>query len=103
MLPMSNLNRRAKWSREMTTSEYAENVVLEFMRKITDHVFLSIQGDERLMRDYQTQVDKDGLRAANTAIGSKVKELLDLGNGAVCSKPKSLLLKDFTCHKPKTE
>ena len=85
----------------MTASEYAEQVVLEFMRDITDHVFLNIQRDERLMRDYQTQVDRDGLRAVNTAIGSKVKEMFDLGNGEVCDKPRSWLIKDFTRHKPR--
>ena len=35
----------------MTANEYAEKVVLEFMRNVTDHVFFSIQGDEKLMRD----------------------------------------------------
>lgn len=84
----------------MTASEYAEQIVLEFMRNITDHVFLSIQGNEKLMRDYQTQVDRDGLRAVNTAIGSKVREIFKLENDGVCDAPKSWLIKDFTYHAP---
>ena len=85
----------------MTANEYAEQLVREFLKNVTDHVFLSIQGSERLMRDHQTQVDRDGLRTVNTAIGSKVKELFQLENDGVCKAPRSWLIKDFTYHKPR--
>jgi hypothetical protein len=80
----------------MTAGEYAEKVVLEFMRNITDHVFLNIQSNEGLMREYQTQVNENGLQAVNAAIGKKVKEIFQLENDVICSSPKSWLIKDFT-------
>jgi hypothetical protein len=87
--------RKAKEG-DMSASEYAEKVVLDFMREITDHVFLNIQHNENLMRDYQTQVNENGLRAVNQAIGRKVKDLFDLKDDGICSAPKSWLIKDYT-------
>src|ERR1035437_5582752 len=84
---------------DMTASEYAEKVVLDFMRNITDHVFLNIQRNEGLMRGYKTQVNENSLMEVNTAIGRKVKELFKLENDGVCDKPKSWLIKDFTYHR----
>jgi hypothetical protein len=83
----------------MAANEYAEKVVLDFMRNLTDHVFLNIQNNEELMREYQTQVNENSLMEVNTAIGKKVKELFQLENDGVCSAPKSWLIKDFTFHK----
>ncbi len=85
----------------MTPNEYAEKVVSDFMRDITDHVFLNIQSNEKLMRDYQTQVNENSLQAVNQAIGRKVKEIFDLENDEVCNTPKSWLIKDFTFHNKK--
>ena len=83
----------------MTANEYAEKVVLKFLRDITDHVFLSIQNNETLMRAYQTQVNKNSLLPVNQAIGLKVKEIFDLENDGKCNKPKSSLIKVFALHK----
>jgi hypothetical protein len=85
----------------MTPNEYAEKIVLDFMRKITDHVFLNIQSNETLMREYQTQVNENSLQAVNQAIGRKVRELFDLENDGECNTPRSWLIKDFTFHKKK--
>ena len=83
----------------MTANEYAEKVVLDFMRKITDHVFLNIQNNERLMRDYQTQVNENGLLTVNQAIGRKVKELFELEDDGRCDTPRSWLIQSFMLHK----
>jgi transcription termination factor NusB len=85
----------------MTANEYAEKVVRDFMREITDHVFLNIQTNEKLMRDYQTQVNKSGLQTVNQAIGRKVKEIFQLENDVICSAPKSGLIKDYTTFRRK--
>jgi hypothetical protein len=85
----------------MTANEYAEKIVTEFMRNITDHVFLNIQRNEALMREYQTMVNTNSLQSVNQAIGKKVKELFDLDNDDKCATPKSWLIKDFTYHKKK--
>jgi hypothetical protein len=83
----------------MTPNEYAEEVVREFMRNITDHVFLHIQNDEQLMRKYQTRVNENSLLSVNQAIGRKVKEIFDLKDDGQCNAPQSWLIKDFTFHK----
>lgn len=83
----------------MTANEYAEKIVLDFMKNITDHVFLNIQSSEELMREYQTRVNENSLQAVNLAIGKMVKEIFQLDNDGTCNKPKSWLIKDFTFHK----
>ncbi len=83
----------------MTANDYAEKIVNDFMRNITDHVFGNIQNNEDLMREYQTRVNENSLNSINTAIGKKVKELFALNNDGVCDSPKSWLIKDFTYHK----
>jgi hypothetical protein len=85
----------------VTANEYAEKVVLDFMRNVTDHVFLNIQNNEALMREYQTQVNENGLQTVNQAVGKKVKELFQLENDVICSTPTSWLIKDFTTFRRK--
>ncbi len=83
----------------MTANEYADKVVFDFLRHITDHVFLSIQHNEERMREYQTHVNENSLRSVNQAIGKKVKDIFVLENDGVCGAPKSWLIKDYTLHK----
>jgi hypothetical protein len=85
----------------MNANEYAEALVKNFVRDITDYVFLSIQHDDTLMRDYQTNVNRYGLDTVNMAIGKKVKTLLNLDDDGVNDNPKSHLIKVYTCHKVK--
>jgi len=85
----------------MNVKEYAETLVKNFIRNITDHVFMSIQNDEELMRDYQTNVNRYGLQNLNMAIGMKIKTLLDLDNDGENKNPKSHLIKIYTYHKVK--
>ncbi len=80
-------------------NDYAEKVVNNFMRDITDHIFCNIQSNEELMREYQTQVHQNSLVEVNVAIGKKVKEIFDLENEGECSSPKSWLIKSFTQHR----
>ena len=81
-----------------SVSEYAEKVTTDFIRDITDHIFCHIQNNEELMREYQTQIHQNSLMSVNTAIGKKVKELLELKNGDESDTPKSWLIKGFTQH-----
>jgi len=83
----------------MTANQYAEKVISNFLRRITDHVFLYIERDEDLMRQYQTQVNKNSLQEVNMAIGKRVKKMFRLNDDGICHKPKSRLIKDFTFHK----
>jgi len=83
----------------MNQNDYAEVVVKGFVRDITDHLFLSIQHDDSLMREYQTNVNRYGLDMVNMAIGEKVKTLLNLDNDGENKNPKSHLIKSYTYHK----
>ena len=83
----------------MNANDYADRVVREFMTHITDHVFLSIQHNEDRMREYQTRVNENSLRAVNQAIGKAVTDVFELENDGVCSEPMSWLIKDYTAHK----
>jgi spore maturation protein SpmA len=83
----------------MSANDYAEQVVDNFIREITDHVFLSIERDDNVMRDYMTNVNRYGLDAVNMAIGMKIKERLALDNDGENTGPKSRLIKSYTFHK----
>jgi hypothetical protein len=82
----------------MTVEEYAEKVVNDFVRDITDHIFCTIQHSEDMMRKYQTALEEHGLIAVNTTIGKKVKDLLRLNNDGENNSPKSFLIKSYTYH-----
>ena len=83
----------------MSTKDYAEKIVNNFIREITDHVFLAIERDEIIMRDYMTNVNRFGLDAVNMAIGLKIKERLSLENDGENNSPQSRLIKSYTFHK----
>ena len=83
----------------MSVNDYAEQVVNNFITDITDHVFLSIERNDDLMRKYMSNVNLYGLDAVNTTIGKKVKELLSLENIDESDTPKSRLIKSYTRHK----
>ena len=85
----------------MNQNDYAEALVKGFVREITDYVFLAIQNDDKLMSEYQTNVNRYGLQDVNMAIGDKVKTLLNLENDGINDKPKSRLLKTYSYHKLK--
>jgi hypothetical protein len=83
----------------MGVKEYARQVVDNFIRDITDHLFLSIERDEKVMQDYMTNVNRYDLQELNMAIGREIKERLGLENDGECSDPKSRLIKIYTRHK----
>jgi len=85
----------------MNANDYAQQVVNNFITDITDHVFLSIERDEDLMREYMTNVNRYGLDTVNMAIGKEVAKLLNLENTDENKKPKSQLIKVYTRHKRK--
>lgn len=82
----------------MTPDKYAETIVVDFIKNITDHVFLNIQHTEELMREYQSQVHENSLALVNQAIGKKVREIFDLENIVESNAPKSWLIKSYMLH-----
>jgi len=85
----------------MSANEYAEQVVDNFITDITDHLFLSIERDDKTMRDYMTNVGRYELDKVNMAIGLAIKERLNLENDGENTSPKSRLIKSYTRHKKK--
>ena len=82
----------------MSVNEYAEQVVNNFVTDITDHVFLNIERNDDLMRDYMTNVNRFGLDSVNMAIGKKIAERLNLTNLDENNKPTSRLIKSYMRH-----
>jgi len=82
----------------MSVNEYAEQIVNNFIHDITDHLFLSIEHDDKLMREYMTNVNRFGLDQLNMTIGMKIKERLSLENNGENNNPKSRLIKSYTYH-----
>jgi len=85
----------------MSANEYAEQVVNKFIADITDHVFLSIERDDTLMREYMGNVNRYGLDAVNMAIGKKIWDMLKLDNIDENNNPKSRIIQSYTRHKTK--
>jgi hypothetical protein len=78
-------------------NEYVEQVVDRFVTDITDYLFLSIEQDDDLMREYILNLSNYGDNL-NRAIGKKIKEKLSLDNGEENEKPKSRLIQSYTRH-----
>ena len=73
--------------------QFAEKVLGQFVEKITDEVFLSIEADKDLMREYLKLVDEKSLAFVNQTIGRKVKARFGLKNAeARQAEPKSKLI-----------
>lgn len=61
-------------------NEIAEKAISRMNKKITNEIFLIIQNDRDLMKDYLRAVQSDGLDSVNQTIGKKVKSSYGLVN-----------------------
>jgi hypothetical protein len=61
-------------------TKFAEKVLSEYCKRITDEVFLLIAADRELMQEYLRLVESSGLDTVNRWIGRKVKERFGLEN-----------------------
>ena len=77
-----------------TISDFAEEVMKKYSKKITDEVFQMIQNDKELMYEYLKLVEVNGLTVVNQQIGKKVKSRFNLENELTRNEiPKSTLIK----------
>jgi hypothetical protein len=83
----------------MSANDYADSVVRNFIRDITDNLFLSIEHDDARMREYMTNVNRFSLQSVNMSIGLRLTEILKLENDGSNTSPRSVLIKDYTYHK----
>ncbi len=67
-------------SKILTPKEMAEKAIAKMNERITDEIFIIIQNDRELMRDYLYAVQENGLRSVNTTIGKEVKDSYGLTN-----------------------
>lgn len=64
----------------MSSSEIADQAISILNKKITNEIFLIIQSDRNLMREYLRAVEREGLDTVNRTIGKKVKQVYHLTN-----------------------
>lgn len=76
----------------MPVTDFATKAISQFNKKITDEIFLLIQNDHKLMKDYLKLVDKYGHHTVNKGIGKAVKAQYKLNNKDREKKPTSTLI-----------
>jgi len=64
----------------MTEKEIAEEAIRKLNKKITNEIFLIIQNDRNLMKEYLRAVETDGLDTVDQTIGKAVKNSYELVN-----------------------
>ena len=64
----------------MKPNEIAKEAIRRMNKRITNEIFLTIQNDRGLMKEYLRAVESNGLDSVNQAIGKKVKASYGLVN-----------------------
>ena len=64
----------------MTPKEIAERAIKRMNKKITNEIFLIIQNDRALMKEYLRAVESSTLDTVNQTIGKEVKKAYGLIN-----------------------
>lgn len=64
----------------MTPKQVAEEAIRRLNKKITNEIFLIIQNDRNLMKEYLRAVETNGLDLINQTIGREVKNAYGLVN-----------------------
>lgn len=77
----------------MDLANFTQKVLENFRLRITDEVFLMIQNDRVLMRDYLQAVSENGKDTVNRYLGKAVKKEFDLEDlPSRQEEPKSTLI-----------
>ena len=84
-------------------NDFKEKVIDLFSEKLTDKVFLMIQNDRELMREYLSIIEKrNSLAFVNSEIAKEVKKRFDLKNlNQRNEEPESLLIQAHEMFKTK--
>ena len=61
-------------------SNFNKIVLSKFAKSITNSVFLMIQNDKALMREYLKLVHKHNVKPVNMSIGKAIKDTFNLNN-----------------------
>ncbi|MCL2800704.1 MAG: hypothetical protein FWD28_02980 [Treponema sp.] len=80
----------------MEIDEFASKVIAEKNKCITDEIFLMIQNDPVLMREYLRLIEEHKLNPVNMKIGKEIKKAYNLTNEQSRNeKPRSTLIKSY--------
>jgi len=64
----------------MLSNDVADIAIKIMNKKITNEIFLIIQNDRNLMKNYLRAIESEGLDCVNRSIGKKVKQAYFLNN-----------------------
>ena len=79
----------------MEQKKFTEKVMDRFTKEITDQVFLFIQNDKELLREYLHLLNETKLNSVNSNIAKAIKKRYNLTNLESKGEPKSLLILDY--------
>lgn len=83
---------------DLKAEQLGKKVLTRFTRRIVDQVFLFIQDDPELLREYQQVVRESTPNGVNSVLGRMITEAYDLINLNKEKRPESRLLKKYTRH-----
>ncbi len=80
----------------MTIDQFTELVFNKFNSQITDEIFLFIENDPDLLKEYQSLLQINQSSVLNSNIAKKIKAKYGFDNKSLKNKkPKSSLIKSF--------
>ena len=83
---------------DLKAEQLGKKGLTRFTRRIVDQVFLFIQDDPELLREYQEVVRESTPNGVNAVLGRMITEAYDLINLNKEKRPESRLLKKYTRH-----
>ena len=83
---------------ETKTEKLGRKAIHKFTKCITDQLFIFIQQDEELFKEYLEAATESTTQGVNSVLGKMITEAYHLENVGVESAPKSKLLKKYTRH-----
>ena len=82
----------------MEIEKFAQTVVEDFSKEITDLVFLYIENDKKLMHEYLRLISVNNLDTVNKSLGKKIKEKFNVENIGRSNDTRSKLIQSYTQH-----
>jgi len=83
---------------ETKTEKLGHKAIRKFTKCITDQLFIFIQQDEELFKEYLEAATESTTQGVNSVLGKMITEAYHLENVGVEAAPKSQLLKKYTRH-----
>jgi hypothetical protein len=80
----------------MEIKEFADKVIADKNKTITDEVFLHIQNKKEFMQEYLQLVHQNGSQVVNQQIGNRVRIKYQLTDSGCNNEPKSTLILSHT-------